>query len=154
MADFVFDAAKAKAAMWAADVNLATGSMEVILLEAAGLEADSVLVKKLTMTNVFSGTTNEQTTMGRRLVSGAGSMYIHDDTVTNHTFVGFVSSGFEYLLANGNLIGAVVIAYRQSGAGSGDSVLRPVVKLDLPMDPGPGTNRVVIDFGTAFLESA
>lgn len=156
MTNVVFDAAKAKAAMWAADVNLNTATMEIFFLETAGLESDATLVKKLLVSTLLAGTTNEQTTFTRKVIGpGVGSMTIVDSTIDDTTYVGFASSHQvqSWSVAGGNPVSAIVVAYRPSGAGSGDSHLIPMVKLDAPYSPGAGTNNLDVDFTSILLEA-
>lgn len=156
MANFVFDAAKAKGAMWAADVNTGTATMEVILLEAAGIESDATLAKKLLVSTLLAGTTNEETSFGRKIIGpGAGSMSIVDSTIDDTTYVGFGTTHRvqSWSITGGNPIAAAVVAYRRSGAGSGDANLFPMVKLDASYTPGVFLNHLDIDFGSILLEA-
>lgn len=156
MTNFVFDAAKAKAAMWAADVNTGTATMEIFFLETAGLESDATLVKKLLVSTLLAGTTNEQTTFARKVIGpGVGSMTIVDSTIDDTTYVGFASGNRiqSWSVTGGNPVSAIVVAYRRSGAGAGDANLFPMVKLDSPYTPSAGVNNLDIDFGSILLEA-
>lgn len=151
MANFVFDVALGKAAIWAADVNLVGGSFVIVPLEATGIETDAVLRDKATLTAVLAGATNEQTTMGRKFVSGGTAMVITDSTTDDKTYVGFNTPTTQtWTSASGNDVAAFVIGYLADGL-SGDSNIKPVVKLDLGFTP---VGTVVVDFGSYFLDAA
>jgi len=68
MADLVFNIAKGKVAYYAG-LPAAADALIAIPLETSGLETDAVLRDKDTFADVVAGTTNEQTTMGRKTLA-------------------------------------------------------------------------------------
>lgn len=74
MANVVFNCARGQiVALYTRVKNNDPANSAFILvpLETAGLESDAVLVDKDTLSDILSGSTNEQTTMGRKTLTDA-----------------------------------------------------------------------------------
>lgn len=130
MADLVFNIAKGKAAYYAG-LPAASDGLIVVPLETTGLEADATLKDYDTLSALLAGTSNEQTTMGRKTVSASVTVTVNDTTdLVDVDMPDQVWTG-----ATGNAISALVICYDpDTGAGT-DADLIPLVKLDCVMTP-------------------
>lgn len=129
MADFVFNIAKGRVAELA-KLAAAADALLAIPLEAAGIETDAVLRDKDTFADVVSGATNEQTTLGRKTLTG---VTVTTDDATDTVKVD--CDDWTWTAAAGSDIAAVVICYdADTGAGT-DADLVPLVKLDLAYTP-------------------
>lgn len=120
--DIIFNIAKGKAGYYAT-LPAANDALIAIVLEAAGLVADSVMEDYDTVADILAGASNEQTTMGRKtLASVAGTV---DDT---NDWLDVDAADFTWTAASGNAIGAVVIAYDPDTTGGTDADLIPLSK--------------------------
>lgn len=141
MANITFNVALGRAAALAA-LPAASDALILIPLEASGLEADSVLKDKDTFADVVSGTTNEQTTVGRKTLTGI--------TVTvNDTLdrVEIDAADVSWTSPTGNPIGAMVIVYDPDNSTGTDADLIPVTKADVTWTPdGTTFNLAIADF--------
>lgn len=130
MADFVFNIAKGKAAYYAG-LPAASDALIVIPIEATGIEADATLKDYDDVAALLAGTSNEQSTMGRKTVSASVTVTVDD---TNDR-VDVDMPDQVWTGATGNPIAALVIAYDpDTGAGT-DANIIPLVKLDCALTP-------------------
>lgn len=105
----------------------------LITLELAGLESDDVLRDKVSFADLVSGSTNEQTTVGRKQLTGVlGTV---DDT-TNRLNV--KSDNVVWDTPSGNAIGALVVCYDPDVTSGTDSDLLPLTKSTFSWNPGDG----------------
>jgi len=130
MADFVFNIAKGKVAYYAT-LPATNDALIVIPLEATGLEADATLRDYDDVATLIAGTTNEQTTMGRKTVT-AGVTVTPDD-VNERQDVDMPD--LVWTAATGNAVGALLIAYDADTTTGTDANLIPLVKLDCALTP-------------------
>lgn len=138
MAQLTFNVALGRAAALAA-LPAASDALILIPLEASGLEADSVLKDKDTFADVVSGTTNEQTTVGRKTLTGI--------TVTvNDTLdrVEIDAADVSWTSPTGNPIGAMVVCYDPDNSTGTDADLIPVTKADVTWSPDGTTFTLAI----------
>jgi hypothetical protein len=129
MANFTFNVALGRAAALAA-LPAASDALILIPLESSGLEADAVLKDKDTFADVVSGTTNEQTTVGRKTLTGI--------TVTvNDTLdrVEIDAADVSWTSPTGNPVGALVVCYDPDSTTGTDADLIPVTKADATWSP-------------------
>ncbi len=134
MADFVFNIAKGKVAYYAG-LPAASDVLRVIVLEASGLEADGTLKDYDNVSALLAGSTNEQTTMGRK---SASSVTVTVNDTTNRVDVDMAD--ITWTSASGNAVGALIVCYDASGSDA-DTVLLPLTKHDFTVTPN-GTNIV------------
>jgi hypothetical protein len=135
VADFVFNIAKGKIKYYA-ELPAANDALIVIPLETAGLETDATLKDYDDVATLIAGTTNEQTTLGRKTVTGVTVTV--DDT---NDRVDFDMPDQTWAASAGNAVGALLIAYDPDTTGGTDSSLVPLVKLDFAATPD-GTDIV------------
>ncbi|MEH0627776.1 hypothetical protein [Streptomyces stelliscabiei] len=141
MANITFNVALGRAASLAA-LPAASDALILVPLEASGLESDAVLRDKDTLADVVSGTTNEQTTVGRKTL--AGVTVTVDDT---NDRVNIDASDVTWTAPTGNAIGAMVICYDPDSTGGTDADLIPVTKADVAWTPdGNNFTLAIADF--------
>jgi hypothetical protein len=104
VANFVFNIALGKVAYYAS-LPAANDGLVLIPLESSGLETDAVLRDKDDFASVVAGTTNEQTTAGRKALSSVTVTV--DDT---NDRVALDAADVTWTSPTGNAIGALVIA--------------------------------------------
>lgn len=130
MANFVFNIAKGQVGYYAT-LPAASDALILIPLETSGLEADSVLIDKDDFAAVVSGTTNEQTTAGRKTLASVTSAV--DDT--NDRWNADAADVTYTAVAASNAISKWVICYdADTGAGT-DANLIPLTAHDLAWTP-------------------
>lgn len=134
MANFVFNIAKGRAVELYNRVKTndpATSTIKVIPVEASGLEAQAALEDSLNVSEVFDGTTNEQTTMGRKSLADADIVAFTNDTTNNRNDLDLPDQ--TWAAATGNALGGLVIAYDPSGGA--DTTLIPLSYHDFAVTP-------------------
>jgi hypothetical protein len=129
VANFVFNVALGMVGYYAT-LPAANDALIAIPLEATGLETDAVLRDKDTLADVVSGTTNEQTTLGRQILTTVTATV--DDT---NDRLAVDSADITWDDTSGNPIGAIVICYDPDTTTGTDSTLIPLCKYDAPMTP-------------------
>jgi len=144
MANFVFNIAKGRAAYYAT-LPAANDALILVPLEAAGLEADATLKDYDTLSALLAGTSNEQTTLGRKTITAA-TVTVNDTTDT----VAVDVADQTYTTAAGNATGALLVCYDPDTTGGTDADIIPLTKHDWTVTPD-GNNVLVqiTDFYTA-----
>ena len=141
MANIVLNQALGRIASLAA-LPAANDGLVLIALEASGLETDAVLRDKDTFADVVAGTTNEQTTVGRKPLTGVTVTV--DDT---NDRVAIDADNVTWTAPTGNAIGAVVICYDPDTTTGTDADLIPLTKHDLLWTPdGLDFSLTIADF--------
>jgi hypothetical protein len=141
MANIVFNIALGKVAYYAG-LPAANDGLVLIALESSGLEADSVLRDKDDFAAVVAGTTNEQTTVGRKTLTSVTVTV--DDT---NDRVALDAADVTWTSPTGNAIGAVVICYDPDTTTGTDSDLVPLTKHDVTWTPdGNNFTLSIADF--------
>lgn len=137
MANIVFNIAKGRAIELHDRVESndpSTSALILIPIETSGLEADSVLIDADTVAAVLAGTTNEQTTMGRKVLTDAELASIpapvDASDYNERSLPTTVWTG-----ATGNPISKILVALDlNTGAGT-DSDLIPLTMFDFAQTP-------------------
>lgn len=141
MANIVFNVALGRVSYYAS-LPAANDALILVPLEASGLEADAVLRDKDDLAAVVAGSTNEQTTVGRKTLSGVTVTV--DDT---NDRVAIDAADVTWSSPTGNAIGAVVICYDPDTTGGTDADLIPLTKHDLAWTPdGNSFTLSIADF--------
>jgi hypothetical protein len=141
MSNIVFNQALGRIASLAT-LPAANDGLVLIALEASGLETDAVLRDKGTFADVVAGTTNEQTTVGRKPLTGVTVTV--DDT---NDRVAIDADNVTWTAPTGNAIGAVVICYDPDTTTGTDADLIPLTKHDLAWTPdGNDFSLTIADF--------
>lgn len=139
MASFVFNVSKGRAAHFL-DLPGATDGLVIVPLESSGLENQATLTDKGTLSAVLAGTTNEQTSMGRKTVTTVtagvdNSSDRYTATIPSVTWTG----------ASGNAVGGVVICYAPDTSSGDDSTLVPITYHDWPVAPSGSDLTLTLD---------
>ena len=100
----------------------------LVPLEATGLEADATLAGYASLGALLAASNNEQTTMGRKTLSG-----VTVNTSASPVVIG--ASDVTYTAPTGNAVGAVVICYDPDTTAGTDSDLIPLGKWDYTLTP-------------------
>lgn len=129
MADFVFNIAKGKVAYYAT-LPATNDALVIVPLESAGLEADATLKDYDDLAALLAGSSNEQTTMGRKTVTAVTETV--DDT-NDRVDVDFADP--TWTAATGNAVGALVVCYDPDTTTGTDSTLIPLTKHDFSVTP-------------------
>ena len=129
MADFVFNIAKGKVKYYA-ELPGTNDALIVIPLESSGLEADATLKDYDTVSALLAGTTNEQTTAGRKTIT---SVTVTPDDTNDRLDLDFADQTWTAL--TGNAIGALLVAYDPDITGGTDADLIPLTKHDWAITP-------------------
>jgi hypothetical protein len=134
VANFLFNISKGRAGQFYQNVkdNSPSGCKIVVVpIETAGIEAAATAKDHDTLQAYLAGTSNEQTTMGRKDVVAAGLTLTVDDTndllkvdMADQTWTG----------ATGSAISGLVLAY-SPGAASADSLIVPISFHDFVVTP-------------------
>lgn len=153
MADIVFNVARGRVRTYYDNVDgnsPANSALIVVPVETSGLEADATLADHDTLSALLAGTSNEQTTMGRKTLTDTDlSAAAQDDTNNRLDLAGpqVTWSG-----ATGNAISALVICYDPDTTTGDDTTLVPLVKLDFAITPDG--SDVTADLTAGFYRSA
>jgi hypothetical protein len=134
MADFVFNISKGRVAEYANRVKQndpATARLVIIPLEAAGLETQAQLEDSDSISQVLDGTTNEQTTMGRKYLTDVDAIVLTEQEAGNTMDVDIPD--ITWSGATGNAIGALVIGYDPNS--SADSAIIPLTHHTFAVTP-------------------
>jgi hypothetical protein len=129
MADLVFNIAKGKVAQYAA-LPLTNDAFIAVPIETSGIVSDATMRDYADLGTLIAGASNEQTTMGRKTMTGvvatvdntADKMLVDADDVV-------------WTAAAGNAISAVVICYDGDTTSGTDANIVPLVKLDCVLTP-------------------
>ncbi len=137
MANIVFNIAKGRVKELYSRVksNDPTNSALVLVpIETSGLEADSVLIDKDDLAAFLSGTTNEQTTMGRKVLTDAdlAALSAPDDTNDrNECDLPTVT----WTAAGGNAISKILVGFDSDTTSGTDSSIVPLALFDFAQTP-------------------
>lgn len=141
MANLVFNRALGMIAYYAS-LPAANDALIMVPLESSGLETDAVLRDKDDLAAVVAGTTNEQTTVGRKTL--ASVTVTVDDT---NDRVALDAADVTWTSPTGNPIGAVVICYDPDTTTGTDADLIPLTKHDVSWTPdGNNFTLSIADF--------
>jgi hypothetical protein len=150
MANIVFNVAKGRVVELYNRVESndpSTSALILIPIETSGLEADATLIDADTVTALLAGATNEQTTMGRKVLTDTelASLPAPDDGNDRYD----VSlPEVTWAAASGNAISKIVVAYDpNTGAGDDDDLI-PLTMFDAAATPDG--NDLVLSAGVFF----
>lgn len=129
MADIVMNIALGKVKYYA-ELPGTNDALIVIPLESSGLEADATLRDYDDVAALLAGTTNEQTTAGRKTIT---SVTVTVDDTNNRVDIDIADQVWPAL--TGNAIGALLVAYDPDTTAGTDSTLVPLTKHDWSITP-------------------
>ena len=136
MANIVFNISKGRGVELYRRVKAAdpaTCALVLVPIETAGLEADAVLIDADTLAAVVAGATNEQTTMGRKVLVAADLAALPAPDDTNDRFDVSLPT-VTWAAATGNAISKILVCYRNATADA-DSAIVPITMFDFAVTP-------------------
>ena len=112
----------------------ANSAFIIIPIETAGLEADATLIDADSVAALLAGTTNEQTTMGRKTLTDAdlAALPAPDDTNDRYSLN---LPNVTWTAASGNAISKLVVAYDSDTTAGTDSNIIPLTMFDFVVTP-------------------
>lgn len=113
----------------------ANSALILVPIETSGLEADSVLIDKDDLAAVLSGTTNEQTTMGRKTLTDSDLAAIPAPDDTNDRNERSLPT-VTWTAATGNAISKMLVCYDSDTTAGTDSAIIPLTLFDFSVTPG------------------
>lgn len=119
----------------------ANSALVLVPLETAGLVSDATLRDYDTLADLLAGATNEQTTMGRKVLTDADLASIpapDDATDKNERSLPTVT----WVGAAGNAISKIAVCYDNDTTGGTDANLVPINIMDCALTPS-GTDFVL-----------
>lgn len=111
-----------------------------VVLEATGLEADDALQDYDDLAALLAGASNEQTTMGRKTLTGV-TVNVNDTTNVASVDVADIT----WLAATGNATGKLVICYDADTTAGTDANIIPLTLHDFSVTPDGTDITVQID---------
>lgn len=137
MANIVFNIAKGRVVEYYNRVENNDPSASALILvpiETSGLESDATLIDKDDLAAVLSGTTNEQTTMGRKTLTDTELAALPAPDDTNDRYEVSLPT-VTWTAATGNAISKILVCYdADTGAGT-DSNIIPLTLFDAVVTP-------------------
>ena len=106
----------------------------LVPIETSGLEADATLIDADTLAALLSGTTNEQTTMGRKTLTDAelAALPAPDDTNDRYDISLPTTT---WVAATGNAISKIAVGYDPDTTGGTDANIIPLTMFDFTQTP-------------------
>lgn len=137
MANVVFNIAKGRVVEYYNRVKSndpAASALILVPIETTGLEADATLIDVDTLAALIAGTTNEQTTMGRKTLTDADLVALPapDDGADRYD----VSlPTVTWSAATGNAISKIAVCYDNDTAAGTDANIVPLTMFDFAQTP-------------------
>ena len=137
MANIVFNVAKGRVVELYNRVESndpANSALILVPIETAGLESDAVLMDKDDLAAVLSGSTNEQTTMGRKTLTDVelAALPAPDDG-NNRYDVSLPTT--TWVAATGNAISKILVCYDADTTAGTDANIIPLTLFDCVATP-------------------
>jgi hypothetical protein len=112
----------------------ANSALILVPIETSGLEADSVLIDKDDLAAFLSGTTNEQTTLGRKTLTDADLAALPAPDDPNDRYDISLPT-VTWTATAGNAISKMLVCYDSDTTGGTDSNIIPLCLFDCVMTP-------------------
>lgn len=112
----------------------ANSAIILVPIETSGLETDSVLIDKDDLAALLAGTTNEQTTMGRKTLTDAdlAALPAPDDTNDRYDISLPTTT---WTGATGNAISKIAVCYDADTTSGTDANIIPLTMFDFVVTP-------------------
>lgn len=137
MANIVFNIAKGRVVEFYNRVennDPANSAIIIVPLETTGLESDATLIDKDDLAAVLSGTTNEQSTMGRKPLTDADLAALPAPDDTNDRYDVSLPT-VTWTAASGNAISKLLVCYDSDTTAGTDSNIIPLTMFDFAQTP-------------------
>lgn len=106
----------------------------LVPIETSGLEADATLADADTLAAVLAGTTNEQTTMGRKTLTDADLAALPAPDDTNNRYEVSLPT-VTWTAASGNAISKILVCYDSDTTAGTDANIVPLTMFDFAQTP-------------------
>lgn len=140
MANIVFNIAKGRVVEFYNRVknnDPANAAFIIVPIETAGLEADATLVDADSLAAVLAGTTNEQTTLGRKTLTDADLAALPAPDDTNNRY-DLALPTVTWASATGNAISKLLVCYDSDTTAGTDTNIIPCTLFDFVQTPSGG----------------
>lgn len=137
MANIVFNIAKGRVVEYYNRVkgnDPANSALILVPIETSGLEADATLIDVDTLTALLAGTTNEQTTMGRKTLTDADLATLPAPDDTNDRYEVSLPT-VTWAAASGNAISKIAVCFDPDTTGGTDANIVPLTMFDFVQTP-------------------
>lgn len=137
MANIVFNIAKGRVVEYYNRVkgnDPANSALILVPIETSGLEADATLIDVDTLTALLAGTTNEQTTMGRKTLTDAELATLPAPDDTNDRYEVSLPT-VTWTTASGNAISKIAVCFDPDTTGGTDANIIPLTMFDFVQTP-------------------
>lgn len=137
MANIVFNIAKGRVVEYYNRVennDPANSALILVPIETSGLETDAVLIDKADLSAVLAGTTNEQTTMGRKTLTDVELAALPAPDTTNDRYDVSLPTT-TWTAATGNAISKILVCYDSDTTAGTDSNIIPLCMFDFVVTP-------------------
>lgn len=140
MANIVFNIAKGRVVELYNRVKSndpANSALILVPIETSGLESDATLIDVDTLTALLAGTTNEQTTMGRKTLTDADLAALPAPDDTNDRYEVSLPT-VTWAAATGNAISKIAVCYDADTTSGTDANIIPLTLFDFVQTPSGG----------------
>jgi hypothetical protein len=137
MANIVFNIAKGRVVEFYNRVESndpANSALILVPIETSGLEGDSTLIDKDTLADLLSGTTNEQTTMGRKTLTDSDLAALPAPDDGNDRYDVALPT-VTWTAATGNAISKIAVCYDSDTTAGTDANIIPLTLFDAVVTP-------------------
>ena len=137
MANIVFNIAKGRVVEYYNRVESndpANSAIILVPIETSGLEADATLIDVDTLSALIAGTTNEQTTMGRKTLTDADLAALPAPDDTNDRYEVSLPT-VTWTAASGNAISKIAVCYDPDTTAGTDANIIPLTMFDFAQTP-------------------
>lgn len=148
MSDFIFNNAKGRIRTFA-ELAGSNDAIVVVPIETSGIEADSTLRDYDDLSALLAGSSNEQTTLGRKTITSALTVTVDD---TNDR-VDIDAPDQVWTGTAGNAVSALVWCYDSDTTGGGDASIVPMSKHDFVFTPD-GTDVTAVVAAAGLMRAA
>ncbi|GIH26062.1 hypothetical protein Aph01nite_43720 [Acrocarpospora phusangensis] len=148
MADLILNNALGRIRTFA-ELAGSNDAIVVVPLEASGLEADATLRDYDDLASLLAGSSNEQTTLGRKSLTSALTVTVDD---TNNR-VDIDAPDQVWTATAGNAVGALLWCYDSDTTGGGDASIVPMSKHDFSFTPD-GTDVTAVVAAAGLMRSS
>lgn len=112
----------------------ANSALILVPIETAGLETDATLIDVDTLTALLAGTTNEQTTMGRKVLTDVDLAALPaPDDVNDRYSISLPTT--TWTAATGNAISKIAVCYDSDTTAGTDANIVPLTMFDFVVTP-------------------
>lgn len=112
----------------------ANSAIILVPIETSGLESDATLIDKDDLAAVLSGTTNEQTTMGRKTLTDSDLAAFPAPNDTSD-YMSLNLPSVTWTAATGNAISKILVCYDSDTTAGTDSNIIPMTMFDFSATP-------------------